>query len=76
MIGWYHGREEFGPRALGGRSVLPDPRGDDTRDRSNASVKMREAFRGTLHLGLPLRRPAGNRWAHGRNSFAGRSPPP
>lgn len=65
VIGWYHGREEFGPRALCGRSVLPDPRGDDTRDRSNASVKMREAFRGTLHLGLPLpaacRQPVGAR---------------
>ncbi|WP_051753648.1 carbamoyltransferase family protein [Streptomyces achromogenes] len=45
VIGWYHGREEFGPRALGGRSILADPRGDDTRDRINASVKMREAFR-------------------------------
>ncbi|CAL9330677.1 carbamoyltransferase family protein [Streptomyces sp. enrichment culture] len=45
VIGWYHGREEFGPRSLGGRSILADPRGDDTRDRINASVKMREAFR-------------------------------
>lgn len=45
VIGWYHGREEFGPRALGGRSILADPRGDGTRDRINASVKMREAFR-------------------------------
>lgn len=45
IVGWYHGREEFGPRALGGRSILADPRGNGTRDRINASVKMREAFR-------------------------------
>lgn len=45
VVGWYHGREEFGPRALGGRSILADPRGDGTRDRINASVKMRESFR-------------------------------
>lgn len=45
VIGWYHGRMEFGPRALGGRSILADPRGADMRDRINASVKMREAFR-------------------------------
>ncbi|MEU6548756.1 carbamoyltransferase C-terminal domain-containing protein [Streptomyces sp. NPDC046915] len=45
VIGWYHGRMEFGPRALGGRSILADPRGSDMRDRINASVKMREAFR-------------------------------
>ncbi|MEV4641954.1 carbamoyltransferase N-terminal domain-containing protein [Actinoplanes sp. NPDC049548] len=45
VIGWYHGREEFGPRALGSRSILADPRGEGTRDRINASVKMREGFR-------------------------------
>ncbi|MBD0688849.1 carbamoyltransferase [Streptomyces sp. CBMA123] len=45
VIGWVHGRMEFGPRALGGRSILADPRGADTRDRINASVKMREGFR-------------------------------
>ncbi|MFE1748949.1 carbamoyltransferase [Streptomyces anandii] len=45
VIGWYHGRMEFGPRALGSRSILADPRGADMRDRINASVKMREAFR-------------------------------
>lgn len=45
VVGWYHGRMEFGPRALGSRSILADPRGDDMRDRINASVKMRESFR-------------------------------
>jgi carbamoyltransferase len=45
VIGWYHGRMEFGPRALGSRSILADPRGDDTRDKINATVKMREGFR-------------------------------
>jgi len=45
VIGWFQGRMEFGPRALGARSILADPRGPDTRDRINAVVKMREAFR-------------------------------
>ena len=45
VVGWFHGRMEFGPRALGGRSILADPRGADTRDRINAVVKLREAFR-------------------------------
>lgn len=45
VIGWFSGRMEFGPRALGGRSILADPRGPDMRDRINALVKKREAFR-------------------------------
>ncbi len=45
VVGWLQGRMEFGPRALGARSILADPRGDDTRDRINALVKMREGFR-------------------------------
>lgn len=45
VVGWYQGDMEFGPRALGARSILADPRGDDMRDRINALVKMREAFR-------------------------------
>lgn len=45
VIGWFQGRMEFGPRALGSRSILADPRGPDMRDRINAMVKKREAFR-------------------------------
>lgn len=45
VVAWYHGRAEFGPRALGHRSILADPRRPDMRDRINALVKMREAFR-------------------------------
>ena len=45
VIAWYHGRMEFGPRALGHRSILADPGVADMRDRVNALVKMREAFR-------------------------------
>lgn len=45
VIGWFHGRMEFGPRALGSRSILADPRGPEMRDRINALVKKREAFR-------------------------------
>ncbi len=45
VIGWFHGRMEFGPRALGARSILADPRDVNMRDRLNALVKKREAFR-------------------------------
>ena len=45
VLAWYRGRMEFGPRALGHRSILADPGGADMRDRINAMVKMREAFR-------------------------------
>jgi carbamoyltransferase len=45
VIGWAQGRMEFGPRALGSRSILADPRVPEMRDRINALVKMREGFR-------------------------------
>jgi carbamoyltransferase len=45
VIAWYRGRMEFGPRALGHRSILADPSRADMRDRVNAMVKLREAFR-------------------------------
>jgi carbamoyltransferase len=45
ILGWLHGRMEFGPRALGARSILADPRRPEMRDRINGLVKMREAFR-------------------------------
>jgi carbamoyltransferase len=45
VIAWYRGRMEFGPRALGHRSILADPSRPEMRDRVNALVKMREAFR-------------------------------
>src|SRR2546428_12680002 len=45
VVAWYRGRMEFGPRALGHRSILADPSDPEMRDRINAMVKMREAFR-------------------------------
>jgi len=45
VIGWFEGRMEFGPRALGARSILADPRDPGMRDRINALVKKREGFR-------------------------------
>jgi carbamoyltransferase len=45
IIGWFQGRTEFGPRALGQRSILADPRDVSVRDRVNAAVKFREAWR-------------------------------
>lgn len=45
VIGWVQGRMEFGPRALGNRSILADPRRPDNRDRVNLKIKFRESFR-------------------------------
>jgi carbamoyltransferase len=45
VIAWSRGRMEYGPRALGNRSILADPRRPHMRDRINAMVKKREAFR-------------------------------
>ncbi|MEO5564455.1 MAG: carbamoyltransferase N-terminal domain-containing protein [Chitinophagaceae bacterium] len=45
VIGWFQGRMEFGPRSLGSRSILADPRNHSMRDRINAMVKKREGFR-------------------------------
>ena len=45
VVGWFDGRMEFGPRALGARSILADPRDPDMQARLNARVKRREAFR-------------------------------
>ncbi len=45
ILGWFQGRMEFGPRALGNRSILADPRGADMKDILNARVKHREPFR-------------------------------
>jgi len=45
VVGWFHGRMEFGPRSLGARSILADPRNEQMRDRINAMVKKREQFR-------------------------------
>tara|TARA_Y100001970_G_scaffold14099_1_gene15951 strand:+ start:1078 stop:2913 length:1836 start_codon:yes stop_codon:yes gene_type:complete len=44
-IGWFQGRMEFGPRALGGRSILGDPRSENTQKNLNLKVKYRESFR-------------------------------
>lgn len=45
VVGWCRGRMEFGPRALGGRSILADPRRADMREIINSRVKFREAYR-------------------------------
>jgi carbamoyltransferase len=45
IVGWFQGRMEFGPRALGGRSILADPRRTDMKDILNARIKLREPFR-------------------------------
>jgi len=45
IVGWFQGRMEFGPRALGNRSIVVDPRRGDMKDILNARIKKREPFR-------------------------------
>ena len=44
-VGWFQGRMEFGPRALGGRSILADPRSEKMQRELNLKIKFRESFR-------------------------------
>jgi carbamoyltransferase len=45
VVGWFQGGAEFGPRALGNRSIIADPRRLDAKDLLNAKIKRRESFR-------------------------------
>jgi carbamoyltransferase len=45
VVGWYQGRSEWGPRALGNRSILADPRRPDMKEILNSKIKRRESFR-------------------------------
>ncbi len=45
VVGWFEGRMEFGPRALGGRSILGDPRSEAMQRQMNLKIKFRESFR-------------------------------
>ena len=45
VVGWFQGRMEYGPRALGHRSIVADPRREDIKDVLNARIKQREPFR-------------------------------
>jgi len=45
IVGWFQGRMEFGPRALGQRSILADPRGKDVKRRLDEQIKRREPYR-------------------------------
>ncbi len=45
VVGWFQGRMEFGPRALGNRSILADPRREEMKDVLNDRIKKRESFR-------------------------------
>jgi carbamoyltransferase len=45
VVGWFQGRMEFGPRALGARSILADPRGREVQRTVNLKIKFRESFR-------------------------------
>ncbi|MCB0697451.1 MAG: carbamoyltransferase, partial [Chitinophagaceae bacterium] len=45
VVGWFSGRAEFGPRALGGRSIIADPRNDKAKELLNSKIKRRESFR-------------------------------
>jgi carbamoyltransferase len=45
VVGWHNGRMEFGPRALGARSIIGDPRNEDMQKKLNLKIKYRESFR-------------------------------
>jgi len=45
VVGWFSGRAEFGPRALGARSIIADPRNSKAKDLLNSKIKRRESFR-------------------------------
>jgi carbamoyltransferase len=45
VVGWFCGRAEFGPRALGGRSIIADPRNNAAKELLNLKIKRRESFR-------------------------------
>jgi carbamoyltransferase len=45
VVGWFQGRMEFGPRALGARSILGDPRSEEMQRKLNLKIKYRESFR-------------------------------
>ena len=45
VVGWFTGRAEFGPRALGGRSIIADPRNNHAKELLNLKIKRRESFR-------------------------------
>ncbi|MGH8102167.1 MAG: carbamoyltransferase family protein, partial [Chthoniobacterales bacterium] len=59
LVGWFQGRMEFGPRPLGHRSILADPRNAQTRDALNAKIKGRESFQ---PIGLSILREAVGDW--------------
>ncbi|MCR9171354.1 MAG: hypothetical protein NXI10_02605 [bacterium] len=45
VVAWFQGRDEMGPRALGNRSILANPKGEEMRDKINEMIKFREQFR-------------------------------
>jgi len=45
VVGWFSGRAEFGPRALGARSIIADPRNEQAKELLNLKIKRRESFR-------------------------------
>ncbi len=45
VVGWHMGKMEFGPRALGHRSILGDPRDENMQSKMNLKIKYRESFR-------------------------------
>ena len=61
-VGWFQGRMEFGPRALGGRSILGDPRSETMQKTLNLKVKFRESFRPFAPSVCGRMSPPGSSW--------------
>ena len=57
VVGWFQGRMEFGPRALGARSILGDPRSPEMQANMNLKIKFRESFRPFAPIVLQERAP-------------------
>ena len=55
IIGWFQGRMEFGPRALGGRSIIGDARNSEMQTKMNLSIKFRESFSSFCSVGTRRR---------------------
>ena len=68
VVGWFQGRMEFGPRGLGSRSILADPRVPDMRNTINRKVKFREGFRPFAPAVLAEHAPAYFEWTGDQQS--------
>ena len=68
VVGWFHGRMEFGPRALGARSIIGDARSPKMQATMNLKIKFRESFRRVPRLSCRNTRTSGSPCAEARRA--------